>query len=128
MTQEKVNVVVAITAEQLKALPDFQQYSKFLHTSSLKAATLFMNDALSESKNAPLNTIYRCPHYFESIHFKNVQYTTTQTAGQQNQAFPDKPNLALLRWTMSFRKIVRMIPAFYNLSECISSALSRNAK
>lgn len=43
LIQEMFNNVESNTAEQLKKLSGCRQYYRFLHTSSLKVATLFMN-------------------------------------------------------------------------------------
>lgn len=79
LTQEKINIVIAKTAEQLMKLVDCRPYSGSLHTSSLKATTQFFNGTPGEGKTAHMSAFYRCRHFLIVI-FSNMGYTPLMAA------------------------------------------------
>lgn len=70
------NRVGAETVEEPALLSDCRPFSSFIHSSSLKSATLFIKDSKVYDTVAQINTIYRYKHYFETSGFKTVQLVT----------------------------------------------------
>lgn len=69
---EKLNSVCAETVNELTAISDCRLYQKFMHSSALKIATVFMGASKMDDELAQLTTIYRSQFLCKNTNFEAV--------------------------------------------------------